>query len=86
MDRSFVQGAATGNPESLAIIRAVVAMAQSLDMSTTAEGVETEAELNMVRSLGATKIQGYYFGRPMVATEASRLFYQSTVARGGQAA
>ncbi|PLK27779.1 bifunctional diguanylate cyclase/phosphodiesterase [Novosphingobium sp. TH158] len=86
VDRSFVQGAATGNPESLAIIRAVVAMAQSLEMSTTAEGVETEAELNMVRSLGATKVQGFYFGRPMVASEAGRLFYQNTVSRGGQAA
>ncbi|MFM5906846.1 MAG: putative bifunctional diguanylate cyclase/phosphodiesterase [Novosphingobium sp.] len=86
VDRSFVQGAATGNPESLAIIRAVVAMAQSLEMSTTAEGVETEAELTMVRSLGATKVQGYYFGRPMVASEANRLFYQAPGVRGGQAA
>ena len=68
VDRSFVQGAATGNAESLAIIRAVVAMAQSLDMSTTAEGVETEAELEVVRKLGATRIQGYYFGRPMIAS------------------
>ncbi len=82
VDRSFVQGAATGNPESLAIIRAVVAMAQSLEMTTTAEGVETEAELNMVRNLGANKVQGYYFGRPMVASEANRLFYQhNTTAR-----
>ncbi|MFM6932494.1 MAG: putative bifunctional diguanylate cyclase/phosphodiesterase [Novosphingobium sp.] len=82
VDRSFVQGAATGNPESLAIIRAVVAMAQSLEMTTTAEGVETEAELNMVRNLGANKVQGYYFGRPMVPSEANRLFYQNTTARG----
>ncbi|MFA7603560.1 MAG: EAL domain-containing protein [Novosphingobium sp.] len=74
VDRSFVQGAATGNPESLAIIRAVVAMADSLEMSTTAEGVETEAELKVVRELGCRKIQGFYFGRPMPAEEASGLF------------
>ena len=86
VDRSFVQGAATGNKESLAIIRAVVAMAQSLDMSTTAEGVETEAELKIVRELGATKIQGFYFGRPMVSTEAQKLFYQPVLRRGGEAA
>ncbi|MCW1403054.1 EAL domain-containing protein [Novosphingobium sp. MW5] len=86
VDRSFVRGAATGNPESLAIIRAVVAMAQSLEMTTTAEGVETEAELNMVRNLGANKVQGYYFGRPMVASEANRLFYQPGVARGAAVA
>ncbi len=86
VDRSFVQGAATGNKESLAIIRAVVAMAQSLDMTTTAEGVETEAELNLVRKLGATKIQGFYFGRPMVPEEANKLFYQTIARRGGEAA
>ncbi|GAA4772177.1 putative bifunctional diguanylate cyclase/phosphodiesterase [Novosphingobium ginsenosidimutans] len=74
VDRSFVQGAAAGNPESLAIIRAVVAMADSLEMSTTAEGVETERELEIVRSLGCRKIQGYYFGRPMPALEARQLF------------
>jgi diguanylate cyclase (GGDEF)-like protein/PAS domain S-box-containing protein len=77
VDRSFVQGAATGNPESLAIIRAVVAMADSLEMSTTAEGVETEAELSLIRELGCKKIQGYYFGRPMIAPEAKQLFYRS---------
>ncbi|MDL2352288.1 MAG: EAL domain-containing protein [Pseudomonadota bacterium] len=74
IDRSFVQGAATGSPESLAIIRAVVAMAESLEMSTTAEGVETEKELETIRALGCRKIQGYYFGRPMPAEEARALF------------
>ncbi len=74
IDRTFVQGAATQNPESLAIIRAVVAMADSLEMSTTAEGVENERELAMVRQLGCKKIQGFHFGRPMPADEAMRLF------------
>ena len=74
VDRSFVKGAATGNPESLAIIRAVVAMADSLEMSTVAEGVETEEELEMVRHHGCKKIQGYYFGRPMCAKDALVLF------------
>ena len=86
VDRSFVQGAATGNPESLAIIRAVVAMADSLEMSTTAEGVENEAELKIVRDLGCRKIQGYYFGRPMPAGEARQLFHQREAIRSGSAA
>ena len=77
IDRSFVQGASAGNPESLAIIRAVVAMAESLEMSTTAEGVETERELAIIRDLGCRKIQGYYFGRPMPALEARGLFGKS---------
>ena len=74
VDRSFVQGAARNNPESLAIVRAVVAMADSLDMSTTAEGVETELELDVIRRLGCKKIQGYYFGRPMHSADALALF------------
>ncbi|AKH42103.1 Cyclic di-GMP phosphodiesterase Gmr [Croceibacterium atlanticum] len=73
VDRSFVQGAAQGSRESLAIIRAVVAMAQSLDMATTAEGTETKEEVELVRSLGCDKIQGYFFGRPIGAEEALEL-------------
>ncbi len=74
VDRSFVQGAARENPESLAICRAVVAMADSLEMSTTAEGVETELELEVIRKIGCKKIQGYYFGRPMSGADALALF------------
>lgn len=73
VDRSFVQGAGQGSQESLAIIRAVVAMAQSLEMSTTAEGVEDADEAALIRKLGCDKIQGYYFGRPMPSMEARAL-------------
>ena len=81
IDRSFVQGAAQDSQESLAIIRAVVAMAHSLEMSTTAEGVEDADEAALIRELGCTKIQGYYFGRPMKALEA-----RSLVVKGRRAA
>jgi diguanylate cyclase (GGDEF)-like protein/PAS domain S-box-containing protein len=74
VDRTFVQGAAQGSAESLAIINAVVAMAKSLDMTTTAEGVETAEEAELIRNLGCDKIQGYYFGRPMANCDAQRLF------------
>ena len=77
VDRSFVQGAAQENAESLAIIRAVVAMADSLGMTTTAEGVENGDEATMIRSLGCTKIQGYHFGRPMPAEEARQLMHRA---------
>ncbi|MGE3693117.1 MAG: putative bifunctional diguanylate cyclase/phosphodiesterase [Novosphingobium sp.] len=86
VDRTFVQGAASQNPESLAIIRAVVAMADSLEMSTTAEGVETEQELAIVRRLGCRKIQGYHFGRPMPADEAMALFDRVHHVRSGAVA
>ena len=74
VDRTFVQGAAQGSAESLAIINAVVAMAKSLKMTTTAEGVETIEEAELIRNLGCDKIQGFYFGRPMTATDARSLF------------
>jgi diguanylate cyclase (GGDEF)-like protein/PAS domain S-box-containing protein len=77
VDRSFVQGAARNAPESLAIIRAVVALADSLGMSTTAEGVETEEECRMINLLGCKKIQGYLFGRPMPRADTLNLFTQA---------
>jgi diguanylate cyclase (GGDEF)-like protein len=82
IDRSFVQAASRGAKEAIAIIRAVVALADSLGMATTAEGVETEEEHLMVRRLGCSKVQGYYFGRPLPAHEAHAL----TVPNHGAAA
>ncbi len=79
VDRLFVQGAAQGASESLAIINAVVAMAKSLEMTTTAEGVENSEEAELIRSLGCDKIQGFYFGRPMSKEEAKQLFDASTM-------
>lgn len=74
VDRSFVQGALAGARESIAIIRAVVALADSLEMSTTAEGVESQDEADAIIELGCKKLQGYHFGRPMAAADARTLF------------
>lgn len=73
IDRSFVIGAAKGAAEPIAIIRAVVVLAQSLGMTTTAEGVETADQHRMVQDLGCTKVQGYYFSRPLPVAEARAL-------------
>jgi diguanylate cyclase (GGDEF)-like protein len=83
IDRSFVQGASKGQKEPVAIIRAVVALAQSLGMATTAEGVETEDEHRLIQDLGCTKVQGYYFGRPLPVGEARALASRDW---GGEAA
>src|SRR3546814_4341140 len=48
IDRSFVRGAAQNSEESVAIIKAIVALAGSLGMETTAEGAETEAEYEKI--------------------------------------
>jgi EAL domain-containing protein (putative c-di-GMP-specific phosphodiesterase class I) len=67
IDQSFVQSISAQDPESTAIIRAVVALAGSLGMKTVAEGVSTMEQLGIVRALGCDKIQGYIFSRPIAA-------------------
>ena len=66
IDRSFVSriGARDDHAE---IVHTIVAMAQSLDMSVTAEGVETLEQLERVRTLGCDRAQGYHFARAMDA-------------------
>ena len=61
IDRSFVQNIRKDDPESGAIIRAVVALAGSLGMRTVAEGVETDEQRDIVRSLGCGAIQGFIY-------------------------
>ena len=63
IDRSFVQSISS-NPESQAIVRAIVGLGESLGMEVTAEGIETEAELGYLRSTGCPQGQGYLFARP----------------------
>ena len=65
-----MRGAAVPGNRNAAIIRAIVTLAESLGMETTAEGAETADELALIRSLGCSHIQGYIFGRPMLADEA----------------
>ncbi|CAN5128821.1 hypothetical protein BH11PSE11_BH11PSE11_38650 [soil metagenome] len=68
IDQSFVRGLAT-NPEDAAIIRAIIQMAHGLGLTTIAEGVEDEQALAQLRAFGCDEAQGYFFARPMPATE-----------------
>jgi diguanylate cyclase (GGDEF)-like protein/PAS domain S-box-containing protein len=67
VDRSFVMGL-PDNRDSVAITQAVVAMAHSLGMHVTAEGVETPEQSSFLKSLGCERQQGYLFGRPVAAS------------------
>jgi len=73
IDRSFVGGAAAPGSRNGAIVRGIVVLAESLGMDTTAEGVEAQAEVDLVRRLGCSQVQGFLFGRPMPAEEALEL-------------
>ena len=73
IDRSFVRGAAGNGPESVAIVKAIVAMADSLGMATIAEGAETRTEFDRMRSLGCRHIQGWLVGQPVGPREAAEI-------------
>ena len=68
IDRSFVAPLGP-TPQSLAIVTCVINLCASLGIATTAEGVETEAQLSILSDLGCTEAQGYYFSRPRPANE-----------------
>jgi len=69
IDQSFVRAAATGERESAAIVHAILALARGLGVATTAEGVETAAQAEVMRSFGCDQLQGFHFGRPVAASD-----------------
>ena len=72
IDRTFVAGLQPGD-ESMAIIKAIVGLGHSLGMSTTAEGIETEAQLAAVREQGCNEVQGFLFSPPLPASAVAPL-------------
>ncbi len=68
IDRSFINDIADKD-ESGAIVQAVTSLASRLNMATTAEGVETEAQREMIERLGCTEMQGYLYSRPVPAAQ-----------------
>ena len=83
IDQSFVRGAASSTNRNAAIIRAIVTLAESLDMDTCAEGVETHDDLALIRELGVSMVQGFIFGRPGDAETARELANAVTIEAEG---
>jgi diguanylate cyclase (GGDEF)-like protein len=75
IDRSFVTELATRD-DSMAIVRAVTGLGKSLGIVTTAEGVETDAQFDLLRREGCTQAQGYLFSRPRPAADVENMLTQ----------
>ncbi|MBP0114995.1 MULTISPECIES: bifunctional diguanylate cyclase/phosphodiesterase [Bradyrhizobium] len=72
IDRSFVSELAT-REDSMAIIRAVTGLGRSLGIITTAEGVENDVQLELLRREGCTQAQGYLFSKPRPASDVAMM-------------
>ncbi|HEY2865035.1 MAG TPA: EAL domain-containing protein [Casimicrobiaceae bacterium] len=72
LDQSFIRDAGQ-NEGDVAITRAIIAMAQSLKLAVVAEGVETQAQIDLLLSLGCTIVQGFMLGRPLPAAATAKL-------------
>jgi EAL domain-containing protein (putative c-di-GMP-specific phosphodiesterase class I) len=77
IDQSFVRDL-TIDPDDLAIVTAIVAMAKSLQVGVVAEGVETEEQLEVLKRLGCHRAQGFLLAAPMNAAAVSRLLGRSS--------
>jgi len=75
IDKSFVTGMMR-DPDAVAIVRAVLSLADALGMSTTAEGIETVELATTLATLGCSSGQGYYFAKPLEA-EAALEYWKS---------
>jgi diguanylate cyclase (GGDEF)-like protein len=76
IDQSFIRDLGESK-DSAAIVRAVTSLGRSLGMETTAEGVETQAQLNQLQMQSCTEAQGYLFSRPCPTGEVARLLRES---------
>jgi EAL domain-containing protein (putative c-di-GMP-specific phosphodiesterase class I) len=85
IDRSFIRGLPEDKDDA-AITQAVIAVAHSLGLGVVAEGVETEAQLQMLRQMGCDQVQGYLLGRPMSAADLALRLDRGNLAGAGPVA
>jgi len=78
IDRSFIRDIVT-DPSDHAIVRAIIAMARSLKIQVVAEGIEGWQQLEMLRSMGCHKAQGFLFARPSPAAETLKFLQAGTI-------
>ncbi|MET3900159.1 diguanylate cyclase (GGDEF)-like protein/PAS domain S-box-containing protein [Devosia sp. UYZn731] len=81
IDQSFVRDL-ENRPDSLAIVQSIATLGRNLKMQTTAEGVETQAQLDIITEAGCSEAQGYYFSRPTPEGEFRALLTQQDLESG----
>ncbi|HWU04132.1 MAG TPA: EAL domain-containing protein [Novosphingobium sp.] len=88
IDQSFVRGATQPGSRNGAIIASIVSLADALGMETTAEGVQTLDELDLVRELGCSHVQGYIYAEPLRLADVTERVHktQAIVASGPRSA
>ena len=72
IDRSLVQQL-TNNPQDVAIVTALIELGKGFNLKIVAEGVETQEQVELLQGLNCHQMQGFWFGRPLAADEASKL-------------
>jgi EAL domain-containing protein (putative c-di-GMP-specific phosphodiesterase class I) len=72
IDKSFVDGVAR-DPQEAAIVAAVISLSHALGLRTVAEGVESVAQVDRLRTLGCDVAQGFFFWRPVPAEDLTQL-------------
>jgi diguanylate cyclase (GGDEF)-like protein/PAS domain S-box-containing protein len=77
IDKTFVQGSGLGDRR--VILRSIIALAHDLGMDVVAEGAESEADALELADLGCEYVQGFLYGQPMTANEASKLLFRTDV-------
>lgn len=77
IDQSFIRDIQNDQDDEM-IVRAIIQMAKSLNLKTTAEGVENAGILSLINSFGCDEAQGFHFAKPLEATEFTRYFRQRT--------
>jgi len=73
IDREFVSEV-PDNPQDVALVNTIIAMAQNLGMDTVAEGVETREQVDFMQSAGCEFLQGYYYSRPLPAEQVPEFY------------
>lgn len=81
IDRFFITGLDRNGAEGLAIVSAIIALARSLQMHVVAEGVETQTQADMLRSLMCDQLQGFLFAEPLTAEHFQHLLHERSGAQ-----